>query len=52
MQASVQLLSRANVAKSMADQALNAGNATLDEVDNILKNLRGELLKSRNRAGL
>ncbi|XP_020671039.3 laminin subunit gamma-2 [Pogona vitticeps] len=38
--ASVQLLSRANVAKSMADRALNAGNATLDEVDNILKNLR------------
>ncbi|KAJ7332502.1 hypothetical protein JRQ81_014682 [Phrynocephalus forsythii] len=38
--ASVQLLPRANAAKSMAERALNAGNATLDEVDNILKNLR------------
>ncbi|XP_062973267.1 laminin subunit gamma-2 [Elgaria multicarinata webbii] len=37
---SVQLLSRANLAKSMAQRALSAGNATFDEVDGILKNLR------------
>ncbi|XP_042320283.1 laminin subunit gamma-2-like [Sceloporus undulatus] len=37
---SVQLLSRANLAKSKAQQAMSVGNATFDEVDNILKNLR------------
>ncbi|XP_061490051.1 laminin subunit gamma-2 isoform X2 [Rhineura floridana] len=37
---SVQLLSRANLAKSKAQQALRAGNTTFDEVDGILKNLR------------
>ncbi|XP_066480634.1 laminin subunit gamma-2 [Tiliqua scincoides] len=36
----VQLLSRANLAKSRAQQALSAGNSTLDEVNGILKNLR------------
>ncbi|XP_027679461.2 laminin subunit gamma-2 [Chelonia mydas] len=39
--ASSQLLSRANLAKSRAQQALNAGNATFYEVELILKNLRG-----------
>nr|XP_060630471.1 laminin subunit gamma-2 [Anolis sagrei ordinatus] len=37
---SIQLLSRVNLAKSKAQQALSAGNATFDEVDSILKNLR------------
>uniref|UniRef100_A0A8C3P7R2 Laminin subunit gamma 2 n=1 Tax=Chrysemys picta bellii TaxID=8478 RepID=A0A8C3P7R2_CHRPI len=39
--ASSQLLSRANLAKSRAQQALSAGNATFYEVELILKNLRG-----------
>uniref|UniRef100_A0A8C4YCL3 Laminin subunit gamma 2 n=1 Tax=Gopherus evgoodei TaxID=1825980 RepID=A0A8C4YCL3_9SAUR len=38
---SSQLLSRANLAKSRAQQALSAGNATFYEVELILKNLRG-----------
>ncbi|XP_015269569.1 PREDICTED: laminin subunit gamma-2-like, partial [Gekko japonicus] len=38
--ASVQLLSRASLAKSIAQKALNAGNASLEEVDGILRNLR------------
>ncbi|XP_048338443.1 laminin subunit gamma-2 [Sphaerodactylus townsendi] len=37
---SIQLLSRANLAKSTAQKALSAGNASLEEVDGILKNLR------------
>ncbi|XP_053103696.1 laminin subunit gamma-2 [Hemicordylus capensis] len=37
---SVQMLSRVNLAKSRAQQALSAGNATFDEVKGILKNLR------------
>ncbi|XP_025061969.1 laminin subunit gamma-2 isoform X2 [Alligator sinensis] len=36
----IQLLSRANLAKSRAQQALSAGNATFSEVDRVLKNLR------------
>ncbi|XP_027790818.2 laminin subunit gamma-2 [Marmota flaviventris] len=39
-QKSVQLLSRANLAKSRAQEALSMGNATFYEVENILKNLR------------
>ncbi|XP_073903384.1 laminin subunit gamma-2 [Castor canadensis] len=35
-----QLLSRANLAKSRAQEALSMGNATFYEVENILKNLR------------
>ncbi|KAG6930808.1 laminin subunit gamma 2 [Chelydra serpentina] len=38
---SSQLLSRANLAKSRAQQALSAGNATFYEVELILKNLKG-----------
>ncbi|KAF7241304.1 Laminin subunit gamma-2 [Varanus komodoensis] len=38
--ASAQLLSRANLAKTSAQQALSAGNATLADVDGILKSLR------------
>ncbi|KAL8178114.1 UNVERIFIED_CONTAM: hypothetical protein K2H54_030112 [Gekko kuhli] len=37
---SVQLLSRANLAKGIAQKALNVGNASLEEVDGILRNLR------------
>lgn len=40
IQKSGQLLSRANLAKSRAQEALNMGNATFYEVENILKNLR------------
>ncbi|XP_070253148.1 laminin subunit gamma-2 [Myotis yumanensis] len=39
-QQSAQLLSRANLAKSRAQEALSMGNATFYEVENILKNLR------------
>ncbi|XP_036128726.1 laminin subunit gamma-2 [Molossus molossus] len=39
-QQSVQLRSRANRAKSRAQEALSMGNATFYEVENILKNLR------------
>lgn len=39
-QTSDQLLSRANLAKSRAQEALSMGNATFYEVENILKNLR------------
>lgn len=39
-QTSDQLLSRANLAKSRAQEALSTGNATFYEVENILKNLR------------
>ncbi|XP_007935855.1 laminin subunit gamma-2 [Orycteropus afer afer] len=39
-QKSDQLLSRANLAKSRAQNALSMGNATFYEVENILKNLR------------
>lgn len=39
-QSSGQLLSRANLAKSRAQEALSVGNATFYEVENILKNLR------------
>ncbi|XP_057584126.1 laminin subunit gamma-2 [Hippopotamus amphibius kiboko] len=39
-QKSDQLLSRANFAKSRAQEALSMGNATFYEVENILKNLR------------
>lgn len=39
-QKSDQLLSRANLAKSRAQEALSMGNATFYEVENILKNLR------------
>lgn len=42
LQTSDQLLSRANLAKSRAQEALSMGNATFYEVENILKNLRGE----------
>lgn len=42
LQQSAQLLSRANLAKSRAQEALSMGNATFYEVENILKNLRGE----------
>lgn len=42
LQKSDQLLSRANLAKSRAQEALSMGNATFYEVENILKNLRGE----------
>lgn len=41
LQTSDQLLSRANLAKSRAQEALSTGNATFYEVENILKNLRG-----------
>lgn len=40
IQKSGQLLSRANLAKSRAQEALSMGNATFYEVENILKNLR------------
>lgn len=40
LQKSGQLLSRANLAKSRAQEALSMGNATFYEVENILKNLR------------
>lgn len=39
-QKSDQLLSRANLARSRAQEALSMGNATFYEVENILKNLR------------
>ncbi|XP_028386601.1 laminin subunit gamma-2 [Phyllostomus discolor] len=39
-QNSAQLLSRANLAKRRAQEALSMGNATFYEVENILKNLR------------
>lgn len=39
-QQSAQLLSRANLAKSRAQEALSMGNATFYEVESILKNLR------------
>lgn len=39
-QTSDQLLSRANLAKNRAQEALSMGNATFYEVENILKNLR------------
>ncbi|XP_036297904.1 laminin subunit gamma-2 [Pipistrellus kuhlii] len=39
-QQSAQLLSRANLAKSRAQEALSMGNATFYEVENILKSLR------------
>ncbi|XP_036768473.2 laminin subunit gamma-2 [Manis pentadactyla] len=39
-QKSDQLLSRANLAKSRAQEALNMGNATFYEVENILRSLR------------
>lgn len=42
LQKSDQLLSRANLAKSRAQEALNMGNATFYEVENILRSLRGE----------
>lgn len=40
-QNSNQLLSRANLAKTRAQEALSMGNATFYEVENILKTLRG-----------
>ncbi|XP_067391238.1 laminin subunit gamma-2 isoform X2 [Emydura macquarii macquarii] len=46
---SIQLLSRANLAKSSAQQALSAGNATFYEVELILKNLRGFHLQVDDR---
>lgn len=46
LQVSFQLLSRANLAKSSAQQALSASNTTFDEVEGILKNLKGELSQS------
>lgn len=39
-----QLLSRANLARSTALQAMSAGNATFYEVEQILKSLRGNLV--------
>uniref|UniRef100_A0A8C8RNI8 Laminin subunit gamma 2 n=1 Tax=Pelusios castaneus TaxID=367368 RepID=A0A8C8RNI8_9SAUR len=48
-QTSIQLLSRANLAKSGAQQALSAGNATFYEVELILKNLRGFHLQVDDR---
>ena len=45
LQKSDQLLSRANLAKSRAQEALSMGNATFYEVENILKNLRGEYFR-------
>lgn len=47
-QKSDQLLSRANLAKSRAQEALSMGNATFYEVENILKNLRGECFTVRS----
>lgn len=47
LQKSDQLLSRANLAKSRAQEALSMGNATFYEVENILKNLRGECFTVR-----
>lgn len=41
LQKSDQLLSRANLARIRAQEALSMGNATFYEVENILKNLRG-----------
>nr|XP_034979554.1 laminin subunit gamma-2 [Zootoca vivipara] len=46
---SVQLMSRANLAKSKAQQALSAGNATFDDIDSILKNLKGFDLQVGNK---
>lgn len=39
-----QLLSRANLARSTALEAVSAGNATFYEVEEILKSLRGNLV--------
>ncbi|XP_077188729.1 laminin subunit gamma-2 isoform X2 [Paroedura picta] len=47
--ASVQLLSRANLAKSTAQKALSAGNVSLEEVDGILRNLREFNLQVGNK---
>ncbi|XP_069890397.1 laminin subunit gamma-2 [Dipodomys merriami] len=44
-----QLLSRANLAKSRAQEALSMGNATFYEVESILKNLREFDLQVENR---
>lgn len=41
-----QLLSRANLARSTALQAVSAGNATFYEVEQILKSLRGNFFPS------
>lgn len=41
-----QLLSRANLARSTALQAVSAGNATFYEVEQILKSLRGNVLET------
>ena len=41
-----QLLSRANLARSTALQAVSAGNATFYEVEQILKSLRGNILET------
>ncbi|PNI67383.1 LAMC2 isoform 3 [Pan troglodytes] len=48
-QKSDQLLSRANLAKSRAQEALSMGNATFYEVESILKNLREFDLQVDNR---
>lgn len=42
----MQLLSRANLARSTALQAMSAGNATFYEVEQILKSLRGNVLET------
>lgn len=42
LQSSVQLLSRVNLAKQKAQQAVNAGDSAFNDVENILKKLRGE----------
>ncbi|XP_030062521.1 laminin subunit gamma-2 [Microcaecilia unicolor] len=44
-----QLMSRANLAKNQALQALSTGNATFYEVENILKHLRGFNLQVDDR---
>lgn len=46
----IQLLSRANLAKTRAQQALSAGNATFSEVDRVLKNLRGKSLVAKAKS--
>lgn len=46
LQKLTQLLSRATLARSTALQAANAGNATFYEVEQILKSLKGSILKT------
>ncbi|XP_012969728.3 laminin subunit gamma-2 isoform X2 [Mesocricetus auratus] len=50
-QTSDQLLSRANLAKSRAQEALSTGNGTFYEVENILKSLREFDLQVEDRKG-